>query len=154
MLTLQRVQVGSALLASLLAYHGSLSASLASLSFCIICLTYKIRAADVAAFRFFIYSILTWLIFKDSSFVEYYESAFLAIVTTCIIIDMGFVIKSTLIKSPTKFIYLLSVCNMCITSILWITLGYFPETIYNVLNAGIPVLIIGALTYEGFARIR
>jgi tRNA threonylcarbamoyladenosine modification (KEOPS) complex Pcc1 subunit len=154
MLTLQRIQAGSVLLVSLLAYQGSLSASIANLSLAIICLTYNLRAADIAAFRFFIYSILTWLFFKDASAVEYYSNSLLTILVTFTIIDFSFLIKSRLIKSPTRLIYLLSVCNMCITSILWITIEYFPETTYNILNAGMPVLLIGALTYEGFSRVR
>ncbi len=137
--------MASVLLVSLLTYNESLSASLANFSIAIIFLTYNMRAADIAAFRFFIYSILTWLFFKDASAVEYYSNSLLTILVTFTIIDFSFLMKSHLIKSPTKFVYLLSVCNMCITSILWITLGYFPETIYNVLNAGIPAFFSGAL---------
>ncbi len=154
MLTQRKLQIASVLLVSLLAYNESLSASLANFSIAIIFLTYNMRAADIAAFRFFIYSGLTWLFFKDASAVEYYSNSLLTILVTFTVIDFAFLIKSHLIKSPTKFIYLLSVCNMCITSLLWITIGFFPETLYNMLNAGIPVMITGALTYEGFARIR
>ncbi len=130
-----------------------ISADTANLILLIVCITmFKTKAAGYAAFRFFIYFVITSILLNGSS-IEYDRGAFLVAALVTVIIELGFTIQASKIQSPTKYLYLINALTACLCALSVIAIDVFPENLYNIVNAGIPVMIMGALTYEGFTRI-
>ena len=144
----------SVLGASWLALAERLDPAISNLFFAIVCLTFNIKAARIAAFRFSVYALCCYLLFENDVSIEYQSYSLYSIFLLFSLIDVLFILISSRNYSPTKYIYLTSVTNMCITSIMLISFGYFPLTPYNIVNNLIPILLVGMITYEATTRIR